>query len=230
MSPVHVLTDKSCLFWWHERTRAGGFKCCGWLQYFRMLYTTVQSVCRSPSTRPSSFWVNVLLSGTPPAMRCGCAAVNLLYFQTEPHSSSVRWMTCPEAVRPFVSWLKVKSQAQKTLCVQYHAAHTHPCWQADSQADKTCGEENYWGDRSACLMYYCLATCKDKLLNHAQLSLFRCKSARRRARLTRVSVETCPPLFRQSSLNLILSPPTADAARWYNIHSYAANFLLIFHI
>ncbi len=92
-------------------------------------------VATFPDMWASSLRVNMVLS-TPQLCRCHCAAVNFLYFQTELHSSSVFWMTCPEAVHPFISWLKVRAQAQKTLWIQYHTVNKHTCTHADKQTTK----------------------------------------------------------------------------------------------
>lgn len=51
-------------------------------------------------------------------------------------SSSVFWMTCPEAVHPFISRLKVRAQAQKTLWIQYHPVNKRTCTHADKQTTK----------------------------------------------------------------------------------------------
>lgn len=57
-------------------------------------------------------------------------------FQTELHSSSVLWMTCPEAVHPFTSRLKVKAAARETLWIQYPAANKRTCTRADEQTTR----------------------------------------------------------------------------------------------
>lgn len=90
---------------------------------------------------------------------CFCAAMNFLCFQTELHSSSALWMTCPQALHPFISWLKVKAQAQKTLWIQYHtvnkSARTNnqkPSYKSKYIEQKLRDKYRAWSTEALCLL------------------------------------------------------------------------------
>lgn len=96
-------------------------------------------------------------SVTPQLHRCHCTAVISLHFQAELHSSSPLWMTCPEALHPFIFRLKVRAQAQKTLWMWYRTVNKRTCTHADAKSDWVQSAQ-----KSVCLTRFCAATQSDK--------------------------------------------------------------------
>lgn len=84
---------------------------------------------------------------------------------TQSRTHHLFWMTCPEAVHPFISWLKVKAKAQKTFCIQYHTRNRHTCWQINNRTDKLCRKNEGQTQRLVrkYMTYICLATYVNKL-------------------------------------------------------------------